>query len=529
MRVMSVSMASWRTVLALTLGVLALGCEGEDPAEPQVPTVQGVVVASTTGDPVAGAEVSIGSATAVTGPNGRFELTALTPGPATLRGTATGFNAIEIPVTVPSGTLTVDVPLVRIEQFEFGDFALYVPADVSYVNAVLIALGGPDTRGFATARPFGAPVPQVEEALQALGEDFRTMAADRGLAVLGTSMAALPNGPASDELLLEALEQAAAISGRSELAHPWQSLLLYGMSGGGPQASGFTARNPDRVAGLFLKVPAGMESLAGGAVLEVPTYVVLAEMDAFVDNAALSAAAMANRARGALWAVAQEPGVPHHSLTPKHRSLTVEWMRTILHEQYCCGMGGRARILEIAGWLGNPTTGEVFRWDDYPPGNRSSANWFPTQTVAGQWRDLQFASQRPTGEWRIAYSITAASRQRNCAYGEGFTSTAIFRSFGPVLTASFDFLGLTDTTYGQGSVSVSGAYDSVTGHFEARSAPITAYLGIGPEPGTVVESWNATFQWPRSQPSDMFMVGVATLWSAQWGTCDFTLTGAPVL
>ena len=78
---------------------------------PAVPTVAGTVMTSATGDPVAGAEVSIGAATATTGADGRFELTGLAAGTATLRCTAPGFEDFEMNIMVPSGTLTRDILL----------------------------------------------------------------------------------------------------------------------------------------------------------------------------------------------------------------------------------------------------------------------------------------------------------------------------------------------------------------------------------------------------------------------------------
>jgi hypothetical protein len=67
-----------------------------------------------------------------------------------------------------------------------------------------------------------------------------------------------------------------------------------------------------------------------GQALSVPAYMVLAELDAFVNNTMLRATFEAHRAAGAPWAMALEPDVPHHSLSPEQRELTVDWMRAIL-------------------------------------------------------------------------------------------------------------------------------------------------------------------------------------------------------
>jgi hypothetical protein len=263
---------------------------------------------------------------------------------------------------------------------QFGDFALYVPANVNHVRGILVALGGPNTQGFALGTPFGAP-PTVEPSLQELGAMFRELAAERGLAILGSGRwgpTPYPNAPASDQLLIDGIAQAAAITGRPDLVNA--PILLYGIAGGTPQAWGFTQRNPERVTALFLKVPVSAGPLTGQA-LHVPAYMVLAELDAFVDNAMLTATFEAHRAAGAPWAMALEPGVPHHSLSPAQRELTVDWMRAILPL-------GNARPFRQnsprVGWLGDPTTGQVAPVQTFA-GDRSAASWFPTRPLAVQW------------------------------------------------------------------------------------------------------------------------------------------------
>ena len=382
----------------LAVGTLVAACsDAGEPLAPAVPSVTGTVVSAATGDPVADAEVGIGDVTAVTGPDGRYDLGPLVAGPAMLRSTAPGFEAFEEAIEIPASRVYRNVALTRIELFEFGDFALYVPATVSETRGILIALGGPDTRGFASDSAFGAPVPEVEAALHALGRDFRSLAVELDLAVLGTSRAALPNGPDSDEALRQAVMQAATLSARPELTEI--PLLVYGMSGGAPEAAGLTARNPERVAGLFLKVPESVERLADGPALGVPTYAVLAENDAFVDNTVLEEAFQENRAAGALWALALEPEVVHFSLTPAQRSLTIDWMRTILTQRIASrGAPDLLPIVASSGWLGDGISGNVYGWNSYP-WDRAGASWLPTEASARTWG--AFAKPNPSPPSRI--------------------------------------------------------------------------------------------------------------------------------
>ncbi len=157
-------------------------------------------------------------------------------------------------------------------------------------------------------------------------------------------------------------------------------LLVYGISGGGPEASGFTQRHPERVAGLFLKVPVSVEPFTGEA-LRVPAYMVLAELDVLVDNTVVGATFAAHRAAGAPWAMALEPGVPHFSLSPAQRQLTVDWMRAILP------LGKASPFRQNppqVGFLGDPVIGQITPARAFT-GDPSAASWFPKRPLAVQW------------------------------------------------------------------------------------------------------------------------------------------------
>ena len=369
-----------RGISLLSASLLLGACD--NPAAP-VPAVKGIVTVSATGAPVAGAKVSIGEISVTTGSDGKFEITGVVAGPAKIRGTATGFESFEADITVPDGPATQNISLKRTELFEFTDFAVYVPASVVQVRGVLVTLGGPDTRGFASGGVFGAPMPAVETALQTFGVRLRAMAATKGLAIIGTSQASLSNDAGSDAVILQAVQQAATLSGREDLkTAPY---FLYGLSGGGPEASGFTVRNAGRVAGLFLKAPLSVEAISAGPALGIPTYVVLEQLDVFVDNVALTAAYRANRAAGAPWALALELGSPHHSLSPQQSDLTAHWMDTILGMRLGNVAGDALRaISESSGWVGDASATQVLGWSSYS-GNPRSASWFPSQGTAEEW------------------------------------------------------------------------------------------------------------------------------------------------
>jgi dienelactone hydrolase len=281
---------------------------------------------------------------------------------------------------------------VPVEVLELGDFALLVPAHVPTVRGILLALGGPETRAFLTDGEFGAPKPELEASLHVLGQELRALAAEQGLAMLGTTRQGpdeLPNQSQTDELIFAAILETARISGRSELAAA--PIFVYGISGGTPQAIGFAARNPERVGALLLKSPGPPERLSSHEALAVPTYLVLAEHEVNADNQEVIAVFESNRRAGGLWAVALEPGVPHHSLRPSHRALTVNWLRAIVELRLGVSEQDPLRdVPESAGWLGHPDYG-VADWAGYP-GERRAASWFPSRATAEEW--WEFAGRK---------------------------------------------------------------------------------------------------------------------------------------
>ena len=244
-----------RSLLHAAVWACALAaCGGSTDHTALTGSIAGTVRNVFTDELLAGATVSAGSVQATTDATGRFDLAGVPVGPSvTIRSQRTGFKAYAADIAVAEGSNTHDIRMTRQELVEFGTFALYVPAEVGRVRGVILGLGGPDTRGFATGNPMGSPNPPLEESEQMLGEQFRTLASDYDLAILGTSERGLPDATATDQRLLGALETAAIASGRPELREA--PLLIYGISGGAPEAFGLTLRRPERVPALHYASP----------------------------------------------------------------------------------------------------------------------------------------------------------------------------------------------------------------------------------------------------------------------------------
>ena len=120
---------------------------------------------------------------------------------------------------------------------------------------------------------------------------------------------------------------------------------------------------------------------------------VLAELDAFIDNVARTAEFESNRQAGALWALATGAGGPPPLSLSIQREVTVSWMRTVLARRLPRRHSHPLReIDETSGWLGDRATGETWRWPRYP-GDRALATWLPSRATARQWEDLVAAPE----------------------------------------------------------------------------------------------------------------------------------------
>ena len=136
---------------ALVTSILAGACGG-DPGGPATATVSGLVKAGADGAVIPGATVRIGTVTATTGANGRFELRNVPIGTATIRTTAADFDPRSESVSLSAGTNAHDVVLTR---GEWGTRAGLLEANSEFAlaesNGKLYVMGGyPSSR--VTAR-----------------------------------------------------------------------------------------------------------------------------------------------------------------------------------------------------------------------------------------------------------------------------------------------------------------------------------------------------------------------------------------
>jgi N-acetylneuraminic acid mutarotase len=141
-------MKSARSIVILAIALLTstfvIGCG--DPGGPSATATLTGLVTTPTGVAVQGASVKVGSATATTGADGRFELQNLPIGSVTVITSAEGFDALSQTVTLVAGSNTRDVFLTPIDLGVWGMRAPLLVNNSEFAlaeaNGKLYVLGG---------------------------------------------------------------------------------------------------------------------------------------------------------------------------------------------------------------------------------------------------------------------------------------------------------------------------------------------------------------------------------------------------
>ena len=376
--------------IALATPIFAAACGESDPGGPTATaTVSGVVKAAT-GAVIEGATVRVGSATAPTGADGRFELQNLPVGSATIVTSAPRFEARSESVSLNAGTNAHDVVLTHQTLFTHQDVVAYLPPGIAEYRAAIVflpglrdpATGNPlDSRGLVRGTSDGAcsiwclPDERAEVRSRALE------LAGGNVALIGTTT--LIDNAASYETLLQALSGLGTQSLHPELANV--PIFFVGHSMGGCTAYGFSRVHGARVAGFMTMKGACHDTGGSAAAAAVPGYFLIGALDAPYRRENITAVFEAGRAAGAPWAVSID-ALEHHPIADI--DLLFDWIDAVLTARLPLTAGAPLRAMtETAGWLGDRSTGAISTYACYGS-TRSSASWLPSQKTALNWQRM---------------------------------------------------------------------------------------------------------------------------------------------
>jgi pimeloyl-ACP methyl ester carboxylesterase len=376
--------------LALATSVLVAACGESDPGGPTATTTVSGVVRATTGAIIEGASVTIGSAAATTGADGRFELQNLPVGSATIITSAPRFDSRSETVSLQAGSNAHDVVLSHQTLFTHQAVLAYLPPGKAEYTAAIVFL--PGLRDPATGNPLdsrrlvsGAPgtgcsiwclPPELEEVKR------RSLELTGGnVALVGTTT--LLDQPADYEKLLQALSQVGAQSLHPELASI--PILFVGHSQGGCTAYGFSRAHAARVAG-FVTMKGGCHNPGPvGEAATVPGFFLIGRFDQPHRTANITPVFEAGRAAGAPWSLSID-AFGHGPIVDL--DLMFDWIDAVLTARLPATAGAPLRTMtETTGWLGNRSTGAISPYSCYDA-TRSSASWLPSREAALGWQRM---------------------------------------------------------------------------------------------------------------------------------------------
>jgi Carboxypeptidase regulatory-like domain len=382
-----------RRALEVAAVVILAACgDGGDPVQVETngtATVSGVVTAAT-GAVIEGASVTIGSAAATTGADGRFELRKVRAGAATIATSAPRFDQRVESVTLNEGANVHDVVLARQTLFTHQNLVAYLPTGIAQYRAAIVFL--PGLRDPATGKDLDsrALVRGTSELACSIwcapGEraEVRKRALELAggeVALIGTTT--LVDNPASYETLLQALSGLGTQSLHPELANI--PIFFVGHSMGGCTAYGFTRVHGARVAGFLTMKGACHNPGPASAAADVPGYFLIGELDEPHRRENITAVFEAGRAAGARWAVSIDPF--HHGPILDF-DLMFDWIDAVLMARLPATAGAPLRpMTETSGWLGDRSSGAVSTYACYGS-TRSSASWLPSQQTALNWQRM---------------------------------------------------------------------------------------------------------------------------------------------
>lgn len=266
-------------------------------------------------------------------------------------------------------------PPSNVDPTGFADYRIFIPDDPEMIKGVYCYIPGFE----------GSSLEIVDDA------DYQNYVEEKNMALMGFRMLGQYTSNIagvslwSGEALIQALVKLAQLSGHDELEY--SPLLFSGHSAGGQFAYHFTQWKPERVI-AFVTMKGGYHSLSdAGDAIYVPGYLFTGEEDNDYRITNLTTIFETNRSRGALWALAVEPGAAHSRVSDDILHSFFDQIVPLRLPETCPenAIPELSNIEESSGWLGNRDTYVIKSYDEYME-DKTTACWFPNEKIADEWR-----------------------------------------------------------------------------------------------------------------------------------------------
>ncbi|MGH7616998.1 MAG: hypothetical protein ACREPM_07205 [Gemmatimonadaceae bacterium] len=268
-------------------------------------------------------------------------------------------------------------------NYDKAEFRFWLPQNAGALRAVLVLVPGSNGDGRPAAEDTVWQAFAAKNNLAIVACRFTDKKHDQGFI---EEYANVSQG--SGQTLLDAIGKFASRSKHPEIANA--PLLLWGMSAGGEFNYEFAVWKPDRVAAFIVnKGNFYYTALVPRATREVPAILFVGGKDLeFRTNTIVGLFAL-NRRGGALWALAEEPGVGH--VVGKSRDVAMAFFEDVLPLRLASDNGGLTPLNAKSGFVGDFKTKSYQPVGDVAP--KDPTAWLVTERVAKAWQEMVTSPQ----------------------------------------------------------------------------------------------------------------------------------------
>jgi poly(3-hydroxybutyrate) depolymerase len=262
-------------------------------------------------------------------------------------------------------------------NYDKAEFRFWYPTTAGPVRAVLVLMPGSNGDGRPEAEDAVWQAFANRNRLALVGCRFTDKAHNQSFI---EEYANVSQG--SGQALLDAIAKFSARSKHPEVATV--PLLLWGMSAGGEFNYEFAAWKPERVAAFIVnKGNFYYTALVPPAARQVPAMLFVGGKDLEFRTNTIVGLFAVNRRAGALWALAEEPGVGH--VVGKSRDVAMVFFEDVLAMR----VSDTGRLLPMPSkpaFLGDYKSKSFQPAGDAAP--RDPTAWLPTERVARAWQNM---------------------------------------------------------------------------------------------------------------------------------------------
>jgi len=310
----------------------------------------------------------------------------MTPGPA-VRAAIAALGIAGLSLSLPPAAAHAQAPEAATlddaappgANYDKAEFRFWYPHDAGPLRAALVLMPGSNGDGRPAAEDTVWQAFATKNKLALVACRFTDRKHDQGFI---EEYANVSQG--SGQALLDAITRFASRSQHPEIATA--PLLLWGMSAGGEFNYELTAWKPERVAAFIVnKGNFYYTALVSPAARAVPGMLFVGGKDLEFRTNTITGLFAVNRRGGALWALAEEPGVGH--VVGKSRDVAMVFFEDVLAARLPDPVRGLQPAVAASGFLGDYAT------KSYAPiGNGKAPTvptaWLPTERVARAWQAM---------------------------------------------------------------------------------------------------------------------------------------------